>query len=168
MSLRENIERIREKITLQRRDTLIKIWEGINIGILGLNSFIMVYLREQGHVALKYVICSGALAYALAFLIETLLLRNHPQKLVVIRKTKKIFRLIYAAIYLTVIMINIIEVSEQPNPARMMAYYGAMFIWAALWGTNCLWIGKLYPKLVNLYRENKPQIISFFKRFYGE
>lgn len=168
MPLKEIIEKLKTKDTPEMRSILRTIWEGFNIGILGLNSFILIYLHEQSNEEIKYVICSAALAYALVFLVETILLRGNPQKLVIVRKTKKIFRLIYTAIYLTVIMLEIIVVSELPDPARIMAYYGAMFIWVAVWGTNCLWLGKLQTRLVRLYQENKTEITEFLKRFHGQ
>ena len=166
MALNEIIEKLKTKDTPEIRHTLRTIWEGFNIGILGLNSFILIYLHEQSNTDIKYVICSAALAYALVFLTETILLRDNPQKLIIVRKTKKVFRLIYTAIYLTVIMLEIIVVSELPNPARIMAYYGAMFIWVAVWGTNCLWLSKLQTRLASLYQENKAEITDFVKRFY--
>ena len=160
MSLKEITEKLKTKDTPEMRSTLRAVWEGFNIGILGLNSFILIYLHEQSNEEIKYVICSAALAYALVFLSETILLRDRPQKLMIVRKTKKIFRLIYTAIYLTVIMLEIIVVAELPNPARIMAYYGAMFIWVAVWGTNCLWLGRMQAELLRLYRKNKNPLNS--------
>ena len=157
MSLKEIIEKVKMKDTPEVRSTLRTVWECFNIGLLGLNSFILLYFRQQGNESMKYVICSCALAYTLVFLAETILFRNHPNKLVFVRKTKKIFRIVYTAVYLTVIMLEIIEVSEQPNPAFMMSYYGILFIWVAVWGTNCFWIGKLYPRLVRLYQSRKTE-----------
>ena len=47
MLLEETVEKLREKITSQRCDTLFKIGEGINIDILGMSSFIMVYFMKH-------------------------------------------------------------------------------------------------------------------------
>lgn len=168
MSFTKMIEELKTRFTPEVRDNVRTIWKGVNIGILGLNSFLLMFFREQDNKGIKYVICSGAAAYVLVFFMETVIFHNSPQKLTVVRKTEKIFRLIYTAIYLTAIMIDIIEVSEQPNPDRIMAYYGAIFIWVALWGTKCLWIQSLYPKVLNLYQANEKQIIGFFRKFYDK
>lgn len=120
-----------------------KVWEWFNLGVLGLNSFIMLYYRgAQG--AIQYVVCAGALGYALVLLSQSVLYRRCPeQRMQTLKLTRKIFRLIYTAVYLTSTMMNIIVASQMQNSIPLMVYYGWIFIWAAVWGTNCFWAQKV-------------------------
>lgn len=116
-----------------------KLWEWISFGVLGLNSFIMLYFHSINS-EIRYVVCAGALGYTVALSFQTFLFRRCPQRrMYLIKLSKKIFRLIYTAIYLTAIMLNIIAVSQTSNNIPGMVYYGWLFVWAAVWGTNCLW-----------------------------
>lgn len=126
-----------------------KICEWISFGVLGLNSFIMLYFHNINS-EIRYVVCAGALGYTVVLSLQTFLFRHCPKhRMYLIRLSKKIFRLIYTAIYLTAIMLNIIAVSQIPNNISSMVYYGWLFIWVAIWGTNCLWKRKAF-KIVTL------------------
>ena len=77
------------------------------------------------------------------FSLQSISYRHTPERrMQVLKFTKKVFRLIYTAVYLTSIMMNIIVASETANHVLPMVYYGWIFIWTTLWGTNCLWIHK--------------------------
>lgn len=124
-----------------------KIWEWISFGVLGLNSFIMLYFHSINS-EIRYVVCAGALGYTAVLSLQTFLYRHYPKRrLYLIKLSKKVFRLIYTAIYLTAIMLNIIAASQVPNNIPSMVYYGWLFVWAAIWGTNCLWSNILVKKI---------------------
>ena len=132
-----------------------RVWEWFSFGVLGLNSFIMLYYRStQG--AIQYVVCAGAVGYALVLFFQTVLYRHSPdQGMRILKVTRKVFRLIYTAIYLTSIMMNIIVASQMSNGVPLMIYYGWSFIWVTIWGTNCLWGGNAYRFLMSYIRRIK-------------
>lgn len=51
--------------------------------------------------------------------------------------------MIYTALYLTSLMIDIITVSSEPDSEWRMVWYGLSFLYVCAWGTNFLWLGKL-------------------------
>lgn len=129
------------------RRGLQRIWEWISFGVLGINSFIMLYYRSaQGSI--QYVVCAGAAGYALVLLLQSILYRHYPERRMrILKLTRKVFRLIYTAVYLTFIMMNIIVAAQMQNGVPLMIYYGWVFIWVAIWGTNCFWAQKIHRLL---------------------
>lgn len=125
-------------------------WDALNIGVISVNSFILLLYKNTNKTGMEYVICAGAIIYILVLLTQTILFRKSPvKKHELIYQTKNIFRLIYTALYLTVIMLDVITVTAQKDQGneRILSYYGFLFIWASLWGTNWLWIGKIKKKI---------------------
>ncbi len=120
-------------------------WDVLNIGVIGLNSFIFLLYKSSGYEGLDTVICFGAAAYALILLGQAVFFRRQSAKRQeAVYQTKRIFRLIYTALYLTKIMLDVIRITAQPAKGQegLLAYYGFLFIWVSLWGTNCLWMQK--------------------------
>ena len=125
------------------RTVLLLIWDIFIFAVVGLNSFILLIYRNQEHFELKYVICAGAAAYFFVLLIQTCCLLNHEKRHKTLVTTKKVFRLIYTAIYLTSILLDVISLAEKAGSELILAYDGILFIWVSLWGTNCLWINQV-------------------------
>lgn len=136
-----------------------RIWEAINIGIIGLNSFVMLYFRRQSNINMKQVIAVGAVAYALVLLVETIALNNE-KRLRWVRVTKKIFRLIYTGIYLTCIMLDILA-AKRAGEEEVFTYYAISFVWVAIWGTNCLWLKSLLRLFENFLKKHFNQRLTF-------
>lgn len=135
-----------------------KIREWLNFGVLGLNSFILLYYRSEQGGGFQKVVLAGAVSYAVVLFLQSISYRHTPERRMQILKiTKKVFRLIYTAVYLTSIMMNIIVASETSNHVLPMVYYGWIFIWTTLWGTNCLWIHKVTPILSRLCTRRKSE-----------
>lgn len=134
-------------------------WDVLNLGVIGLNSFILLYFKCGYGDGMNQVVCFGGTAYAFVLLVQTLFLRKMPEKRQkAVYQTKKIFRLIYTALYLTVIMLNVISVTEVSTEGQevLLSYYGVLFIWVSLWGTNCLWLRRAAGKAAEWHRrENR-------------
>lgn len=126
---------------------LLLLWDIFMFSVVGLNSFILLLHRHREHSSLKYVICAGAVAYLFVLLFQTIYLRQKANRRHIFLTTKRIFRLIYTAIYLTAIMLDILAIAEMPGKEYQISYNGFLFIWVALWGTNFLWLGQLYQLL---------------------
>lgn len=141
-----------ERISPPIRQRIRLVGEALNIGVLGLSSFIALYYRGVGNAAMKYVIATGAIAYALVLLTQAILLRKNEDRISILFTTKKVFRLIYTAIYLTCVMLEILAAAEHPGTEKLLSYYGFLFIWVALWGTNCLWLKKVWTKIATLLK----------------
>ena len=133
-------KQVSSRLTPEMRRKLQYGWEFLNFGVLGLNSFVLLYLHSA-RSSIQAVICAGMAGYALVLLLQVLLCRSRPRprRLALFRLTKKVFRLIYTAIYLTAIMLDIFAVSQRPDAAPLLVYYGVLFCWVILWGTNCFW-----------------------------
>lgn len=123
---------------------LLLFWDVFMFSVIGLNSFILLIHRHREHSGLKYVICAGAVAYLFVLIFQTIFLWKKPNRRLILLFTKKIFRIIYTAIYLTAIMLDVLAIAEIPGKEWQIAYNGFLFIWVTLWGTNFLWIKQLY------------------------
>lgn len=135
-----------------------KIREWLNYGVLGLNNFILLYYRNEQGGGFQKVVLTGAVSYAAVLSLQSISYRHTPERrMQVLKFTKKVFRLIYTAVYLTSIMMNIIVASETSNHVLPMVCYGWMFIWTTLWGTNCLWIHKAIPIVCRLCTRRKSE-----------
>lgn len=146
----EHTSKIMGSLSPQLRHQLGTIWEAVNIGIIGLNSFVMLYFRRHSNINMKQVIAAGAVAYALVLLAETIALNNE-KRLHWVRATKIIFRLIYTGIYLTCIMLDILA-AKRAGEEEVFTYYTISFVWVAIWGTNYLWLKSLLGLIKNLYK----------------
>lgn len=126
------------------KNGLFLLWDVFMFAVVGLNSFILLLHRHGTNLGLRYVICTGTVAYLFVLAIQTVMLRKAANRRSILFFTKKIFRLIYTAIYLTAIMIDIISLGGAPGTEWQMSYNGFLFIWTVLWGTNFLWIRQVY------------------------
>lgn len=127
-------------------DHLRMLWDGFSVGVLGLNSFILLYYRYGQHNGMDYVIISGAVGYTSILFVQAIWLRTKPkERHQTAHRIKSVFRLIYTAMYLTAIMLEVIELSASKAPGyeRHLMFYGIFFLGVGLWGTNCLWLGKV-------------------------
>lgn len=141
-------ERTKRRLTPEVRRTFQYGWEALNFGVLGLNSFVMLYLHTA-RASIRAVICAGIAGYALVFPLQAILCRRRPRsrRLERFRLTKKVFRLVYTAIYLTAIMLDILAVPRRPDAVPLLVYYSVLAVWVILWGTNCFWGIRLWRRL---------------------
>lgn len=138
-------------------------WDALNIGVISVNSFILLLYRNTNKTGMEYVICAGATIYILILLAQTILFRKSPVKQhELLYQTKNAFRLIYTAFYLTVIMLDVIAVTAQTDYGneKILSYYGFLFIWVSLWGTNFLWLRKVAKRIKEVLKDKKAIIIS--------
>lgn len=132
------------------------LWDGFSIGVLGLNSFILLYYRYGQHNGMDYVIISGAVGYAAILFAQAIWLRAKPSKRhKTAHRIKSVFRLIYTAMYLTAIMLEVIESSaaKAPGYEKHLMFYGIVFLGVGLWGTNCLWLGKVLTRFLKHWKK---------------
>lgn len=124
------------------REILRNIWQAVSIGVIGLNSYLLLLNRCTDHPSMQKVVYSGTAAYAVVFLFQTLRLRCMPtRRHRVARQTRTVFRLVYTVLYLTAIMLDVMNVIDSTSPDRTqhLVYYGWNFIAMGVWGTCCLW-----------------------------
>ena len=143
----------------RHRAGLLLLWDVVTFAVVGLNSFILLLYKYKANRGLKYVICTGTVAYLLVLLFQAVTLRKHTGRRKILLNTKRIFRLVYTAIYLTAIMIDMLAMAKMPGNEWRLSYNGFLFAWVVLWGTNFLWIGQVYRfarrRLMNLARRKK-------------
>ena len=126
------------------KNGLLLLWDVFMFAVVGLNSFILLLHRHGTDLGLRYVICASTVAYLFVLAIQTIMLRKAANRRPILLFTKKIFRLIYTAIYLTAIMMDILSLGGAPETGGQMSYNVFLFIWTALWGSNFLWIRQMY------------------------
>ena len=142
------LKRVQTRLTPEIRRKLQYGWEFLNFGVLGLNSFVLLYLHSA-RSSIQAVICAGMAGYALVMLLQALLCRSRPRprRLELFRLTKKVFRLVYTAIYLTAIMLDIFLAAHRPDAAPLLVFHCMSFVWVALWGTNGFWGLRLWRRV---------------------
>ena len=128
----------------RHKNGLLLLWDVFMFAVVGLNSFILLLRKHGTDHGLNVVIFTGTAAYLVILTVQTVLLRRAPNRRPVLHFTKKIFRLIYTALYLTAIMMDILALGGAPGTELQMSYNGFLFIWVSLWGTNFLWIRQVF------------------------
>lgn len=60
-----------------------------------------------------------------------------------------VFRLVYTALYLTTVVLDVLAIIEQPRPryVRQLVFYGWNFIDMSVWDTFCLWGTEVWERL---------------------
>ncbi|MGL5513938.1 MAG: hypothetical protein ACRDBM_11980, partial [Sporomusa sp.] len=92
-----------EKIIWAKLKTVISAAAGI--GVFGLNSFILLLLKNQADTSLGYVICTITVTYIAVLIAQNKLLSITTEKLCEVKaKTRLVFRWVYVAVYLTIII----------------------------------------------------------------
>lgn len=125
-----------------RAGVLQALWQGFSIGVIGFNSYLMLLSRCAANRGLKHVVCAGITAYAAVFLFQAVRLRRAPARLRrVAGQTRVVFRLVYTALSLTAILLDVLALLRRPGPVDplRLALYGWNFGFMTLWGTFCLW-----------------------------
>lgn len=135
------------KLCGAHRKLLLLIWDIFMFAVVGLNSFILLLHRSRANQSFSYVVCAGAALYFFVLLGQTILLLRRDDRHERLVATKRVLRLVYTAIYLTSIMLEVIPLSEISGNEPIIAYKGFLFFWAALWGTNFLWLGQVCRRL---------------------
>ncbi|HJD20344.1 MAG TPA: hypothetical protein H9915_00835 [Candidatus Gemmiger faecigallinarum] len=105
-------------------------WQGLSIGVIGLNSYLML-LNRTANIGLKKVVWFGLFAYTAAFCILTFWLRREPgRRQHIALRIKAAFRLLYTALYLTAVMLDVLAITAQPDVGDrwMLVYYGCLFL----------------------------------------
>lgn len=141
-------QRIQRRLTPAARRMLRYGWEALNFGILGPAGFVMLYLHSA-RSSIQAVVGAGMAGYALALPLQAVLCRGYSRlrRLERLRRTKTVFRLIYTAIYLTAILLDILTVSREPGAGPLLACRSVLFGWVCLWGTNGLWGNRLWRRI---------------------
>lgn len=139
-----SIIRIGKEFYWSHREGLLLFWDFFMFSVVGFNSFILLLRKSQGHQELSHVICAGASVYLLVLIIQTRLLLKHQRRHKTLLICKKVFRLVYTAIYLTAIMLDVLALTQTEGTERTLVYKGFLFIWVSLWGTNFLWIKQVW------------------------
>ena len=129
--LRRGIERYQAPLILVRDMFLFSV--------VGLNSFIMLLRRSGIDRGLKHVVCVGTVAYFVVLIYQAVFLIRYKRLHRTLPHVRRIFRLLYTALYLTATMMDILLLESRPENRPLFVYHGVLFIWTALWGTNVLW-----------------------------
>lgn len=129
---------------------LIFIWDILYVGVIGVNSFILLVLNNRNEHKLIYVICAMAVLYITVLLTILIKFRKSKQLRKILYSARKIFRIIYTAIYLTIIMLHLIRLglfnTIQDEDKLNVTYNIISFIFILIVGSSSFW----WKKAVNL------------------
>ena len=84
---------------------------------------------------------AGAAGYAMTLLVQMVRFVHCPARMRAFDLMRKVFRLLCTALYITGIMIDVCSLDSVQQTGPLVAWYDVQLVWAALWGTNCLWPG---------------------------
>ena len=113
------------------------LWDVFSIGLLGLNSFVMLLYRDDIEAPMKYVVSAGALAYALIYM-TVLMLR----------------------------IISVLQ-SKEIGYIRISAWYGFLFLFAGLWGFSFRWLPKLGERSKPFLKAIRDHIAEKYQRKFN-
>lgn len=77
----------------------------------------------------------------MTLLVQMVRFVHRPARMRAFDLMRKVFRLLCTALYITGIMIDVCSLDSVQQTGPLVAWYGVQLVWAALWGTNCLWPG---------------------------
>jgi hypothetical protein len=130
----------------------IMLWDLLYIGVIGLNSYILLIYNNRQEPELIYVICAAAAIYVVTLILLLIKLRRHKRRREILYSIRKIFRIIYTAVYLTIIMLHIIRMGSFEtisNEQRIALIYNiSMFFIIAAIGTSSFWLKKVIKKVL--------------------
>lgn len=104
------------------------IWDIFSIGIVGLNSFLLLMSKVIDQKPLLIVVCVFTFLYVVTLLIESFIFKGKRNEK--IDKTLIVLKVMYILIYLTVIMISIINCFNSDgeiNKVSTFVYDAIMF-----------------------------------------
>ena len=146
------------------------LWDIFSIGIVGLNSFILLVSKLINHnKPLIHVDISFTILYALTLLIETIVFkgkRNHK-----VDRTLLILKGIYILIYLTVIMISILNCFDEDgriSKAATFGYDALMFFILLLNIPTKLQFQKIVKRIEDKYGDIKSFVREIYHRLREE
>lgn len=146
-----------ERFYKEHRSLLLLVWDVFGFSVVGLSGFLRLLYHNRANHDFQYVICTGAALYLFVLLGQTVLLLRRDDRHEKLVAAKRVLRLIYTAIYLTSIMLEVIPMSQTPGNEPLIAYKGFLFFWAVLWGTNFLWVKQVSRRLMVIHKkQNTP------------
>lgn len=130
------------------------LFDILYIGVIGLNSYILLIHKNQNEEKLIYVICAAAFSYVLTLIILLIKLRKKKKLRETLYLTRKIFKVIYTILYLTIIMIHLIRLSslEEVSNGQMIViiYNIVMFIIILLINIISFWWRKVLNMILKV------------------
>lgn len=127
---------------------IITIFDYFYLGIISLNSFIWLYYSKKVTDEISYVIFWVALLYICTQLVITIIYRKQKVKRrCILYKNKRIFKCLYMLIYLSILIINIINRNDLFSDYKFLVYNIVIFIYISITGTSFYWFPRLKQKL---------------------
>lgn len=145
VKLQESIVRFTDRFVILKK--VLILWDILYVGVIGLNSYILLIYTNTNEHKMMYVMCAMAFAYTMV--LTTILVKFKKDKRM--RKSlysaKKIFRVIYMLTYLTIITLHLIRLGLFKSILNIQSmdviYNIVMFFIITILGALSLWWKKI-------------------------
>lgn len=152
LRLKKLILKLHEKIIDSKN--VVMLWDFLYIVIIELNSYILLIYNNRQESKMIYVICAMAAAYVTILLTIFIKFEKGNQRRKVLYFTRKIFRIIYTVVYLTIIMLHLIRMGPFEaisNEEKIAIIYNiVMFVLILMIGTISFWWKKALNMILKL------------------
>ena len=145
VKLQESIVRFTDRFVILKK--VLILWDILYVGVIGLNSYILLIYKNFIEHKMMYVLCAMAFAYTVVLTTVFVKLRKNKRMRKVLYSVKKIFRVIYTLTYLTIIILHLIRLGLFKSISNIqnidVIYNIVMFLIITLLGALSLWWKKI-------------------------
>ncbi|NRT80719.1 uncharacterized membrane protein (DUF485 family) [Clostridium beijerinckii] len=145
VKLQESIVRFTDRFVILKK--VLILWDILYVGVIGLNSYILLIYTNSNEHKMMYVMCAMAFAYTVVLTTVFVKLRKNKRMRKVLYSVKKIFRVIYTLTYLTIIILHLIRLGLFESISNIqnidVIYNIVMFLIITLLGALSLWWKKI-------------------------
>lgn len=148
--LQKSIVHLYKKFSTSKKSLIL--WDILYVGFIGVNSYILLIYNNSNEPKMMRVICAMTVAYVTSLITILIKLREDKKLRKILYLTNKIFRLIYTATYLTIIVLHLIRLGSFKTISSFQSgaviYNIIMFFFIAIIGTSSLWWKKALNAII--------------------
>lgn len=145
VKLQESIVRFTDRFVILKK--VLILWDILYVGVIGLNSYILLIYTNTNEHKMMYVMCAMAFAYTMVLTTIFVKFKKDKRMRKSLYSAKKIFRVIYMLTYLTIITLHLIRLGLFKSILNIQSmdviYNIAMFFIITILGALSLWWKKI-------------------------
>lgn len=145
VKLQESIVRFTDRFVILKK--VLILWDILYVGVIGLNSYILLIYTNTNEHKMMYVMCAMAFAYTMVLTTIFVKFKKDKRMRKSLYSAKKIFRVIYMLTYLTIITLHLIRLGLFKSILNIQSmdviYNIVMFFIITILGALSLWWKKI-------------------------